>query len=82
MTERLLDARDLQVHFPIRKGLLSKTVGHVYAVDIRTKGRKEWQNSLVRGYFRAMGFETLRHVGTADHLHVSLPPTGNRLPPP
>jgi len=31
--EPLLDVKDLKVHFPIRKGLLSKTVGHVYAVD-------------------------------------------------
>jgi hypothetical protein len=25
-------------------------------------------------YFITLGFRTLRHVGTADHLHVSLPP--------
>ena len=31
--EPLLDVKDLKIHFPIRKGLLSKTVGHVYAVD-------------------------------------------------
>ena len=29
----LLDVRNLQTHFPIRKGLLSRTVGHVKAVD-------------------------------------------------
>jgi peptide/nickel transport system ATP-binding protein len=29
----LLQANDLQVHFPIRKGVLKRTVGHVYAVD-------------------------------------------------
>ena len=29
----VLDVRDLKKHFPIRKGLLRKTVGHVYAVD-------------------------------------------------
>ncbi len=50
--------------------------GYVYAVDVRTVGRPEWRNGLVRLYFRAMGFGTLRHFGTADHLHVSLqPPT-------
>jgi len=31
--EALLDVQNLKVHFPIRKGLLSKTVGYVYAVD-------------------------------------------------
>ncbi|RMH19109.1 MAG: hypothetical protein D6701_05360 [Gemmatimonadetes bacterium] len=45
----------------------------VHALDLRTAGRPEWRNRLVGLYFRAMGFRTLRHVGTADHLHVSLP---------
>ena len=29
----LLQVRDLKVHFPIRKGVFRRTVGHVYAVD-------------------------------------------------
>lgn len=29
----LLDVRQLEVHFPIRRGVLKRTVGHVYAVD-------------------------------------------------
>lgn len=29
----LLEVDNLKIHFPIKKGLLSKTVGHVYAVD-------------------------------------------------
>jgi len=32
-SEPLLEARDLQVHFPIRRGILKRTVGHVRAVD-------------------------------------------------
>lgn len=31
--ETLLSVEDLEVHFPIKKGLLSRTVGYVYAVD-------------------------------------------------
>ena len=31
--ENLLTVNDLKVHFPIKKGLLSNTVGYVYAVD-------------------------------------------------
>jgi oligopeptide/dipeptide ABC transporter ATP-binding protein len=31
--ENLLTVSDLKVHFPIKKGLLSRTVGYVYAVD-------------------------------------------------
>lgn len=48
--------------------------GYAHAVDLRTTGRSEWRNRLLQAYFIALGFRTLRHVGTADHLHVSLPP--------
>ncbi len=54
--------------------------GYVYAVDIRTLDRPEWRNRAASFYFRVMGFDTLRHVGTADHLHVSLDP-GHRSGP-
>ena len=33
MAERLLTVRDLKVHFPIKKGLMSQTVGQIKAVD-------------------------------------------------
>lgn len=46
--------------------------GYTHAFDIRTKGKKEWKNKAIQTYFRLMGFNTLRHIGTADHLHVSL----------
>lgn len=46
--------------------------GWVHAVDLRTRG--PLRSLLVEWYFRAMGFQTLRHTGTRDHLHVSLPP--------
>ena len=32
-SKAFLDLKDLQVHFPIRRGLFQKTVGHVRAVD-------------------------------------------------
>lgn len=47
--------------------------GYAHAVDLRTRGRAEWRNAAIAGYFKVLGFRTLRHVGTADHLHVSLP---------
>jgi len=46
--------------------------GYVHAVDLRTRGRWEIRNRAVQLYFWSMGFSTLRHVGTADHLHVQL----------
>lgn len=48
--------------------------GYVHAVDLRTRGRGEIRNRVVQFYFWTMGFSTLRHVGTADHLHVQLAP--------
>ncbi|MGH7644340.1 MAG: hypothetical protein ACREMR_02015, partial [Gemmatimonadales bacterium] len=47
--------------------------GWAHAVDLRTIGRGEGQNRLVQVSFELMGFTTLRHTGTADHLHVQLP---------
>lgn len=46
--------------------------GWVHAVDLRTRERGEIENRSVQFYFWLMGFSTLRHVGTADHLHVQL----------
>lgn len=46
--------------------------GWVHAVDLRTIGRGEIENRAMQMYFWSMGFSTLRHVGTADHLHVQL----------
>ena len=49
----------------------SQADGWVHAVDLRT--RPGLKSLLVQWYFDLMGFDTLRHVGTHDHLHVSLP---------
>ena len=46
--------------------------GWVHAVDLRTKSNGEIRNWAVQFYFDVMGFSTLRHVGTADHLHVQM----------
>ena len=46
--------------------------GYVHALDLRTAGRPEVRNKLVELGFWMLGFHSLRHVGTADHLHVSL----------
>ncbi len=46
--------------------------GWVHAVDLRTARRGWLRSRLVQAYFWAMGFDTRRHMGTADHLHVEL----------
>lgn len=46
--------------------------GYAHALDLRTNNRSVIRNFLIRNYFRLMGFRTLRHVGTDDHLHISL----------
>jgi hypothetical protein len=46
--------------------------GYVHALDLRTNGRSELRNRTIQAAFWMLGFHTLRHVGTDDHLHVSL----------
>ena len=46
--------------------------GYVHALDLRTNGRSELRNRMIQLTFWMLGFQTLRHVGTDDHLHVSL----------
>ncbi len=60
---------------PLYEGTLhfKQADGYAHAVDLRTLGHSAVRNFLMRGYCGVMGFRTLRHVGTADHLHVSLP---------
>lgn len=60
-----LTPREASLHFP-------QETGFVHAIDLRTRGRSELWNRSVELAFWAMGFHALRHVGTADHLHVSL----------
>ncbi len=55
---------------------LRQADGYVHAVDLRTLRRSGVRNFFVASYFRAIGLTTIRHVGTADHLHVSLPMPG------
>ena len=50
----------------------TQSTGYSHALDLRTRNRPAWKNMLVQSYFYVMGFQTLRHTGTADHLHVSL----------
>lgn len=61
-----LPAREKSLHY-------RQSTGYVHAVDLRTQGRPEWKNQLSEHLLRLLGYHTLRHVGTADHLHVSLP---------
>ncbi len=46
--------------------------GWVHAVDLRTARRGWLRSRVLQLYFWVMGFDTRRHVGTADHLHVEL----------
>lgn len=57
----------------LRSRHLPQNDGFVHAVDIRTNGHSDLRNWLVETTFRTMGLKTLRHVGTADHLHIELP---------
>ena len=76
ITDLLREPRDyVKMGLPIYEGSLhfKQEDGYAHAVDLRTVGHGELRNFLMKAYFRIIGFRTLRHVGTADHLHVSLP---------
>ena len=60
-----LPRREASLHF-------EQETGFVHALDLRTNGRSELRNRAVELGFWALGFHSLRHVGTADHLHLSL----------
>jgi hypothetical protein len=60
-----LAMKNKSLHYP-------QSDGYVHALDLRTNDRAEWRNKLLEGYFWLMGYRTLRHVGTGDHLHISL----------
>lgn len=45
---------------------------YAYALDLRTRNRTEFQILLMQMYYKLLGFKVIRHVGTADHLHISL----------
>lgn len=47
--------------------------GFVHAIDLRTKGHSEFRNKMLGWSLQTMGLQVIRHVGTADHLHVALP---------
>ncbi|MFH1738198.1 MAG: hypothetical protein ABIH23_04265, partial [bacterium] len=47
--------------------------GYARAVDLRVGAAGPLGNWIRQGLFLMMGLETLRHEGTADHLHVALP---------
>lgn len=60
-----LSKKGKSLHFP-------QSDGYVHALDLRTNDRAEWRNTALKWYFELMGFNTLRHIGTGDHLHISL----------
>lgn len=64
-----------EMGLPVRQESLHylQDTGFVHAVDLRTRNRPEWKNWMTQGVFYVLGMNTLRHVGTADHLHISLP---------
>lgn len=64
-SEMQLAEKKRSLHYP-------QADGYVHALDLRTKGRSESWNGWAARYFEFMGFRTLRHTGTEDHLHISL----------
>lgn len=72
-SRKVADYDDMGLKRNTRSKHIKQKDGYVHAVDLRTKSRPEFKNQLMILYFKGMGMETLRHVGTADHLHVAMP---------
>lgn len=66
-----LPENERSLHYP-------QATGYIHALDLRTAGRAEWKNRLLETGFRLLGMNTLRHAGTADHLHIALPVNAER----
>ncbi len=68
----------LAMGLPIDETSLHFKLGdrYVHAMDLRTMGRSPRRNALTVAYFRIMGFRSLHHVASVDHLHLSLPVRG------
>ena len=64
-TKMGLSINENSLHYPQKDG-------YSYAVDLRTRGKPEWLITSLRFYYWSVGFKTLRHTGTADHLHISI----------
>lgn len=60
-----LSENQQSLHYP-------QSDGYVHAVDLRTTGRAELKNMFTRLALNLVGLKSIRHVGTADHLHVYL----------
>ena len=60
------------MHQPRHSMHYTQSDGWVHAVDLRTLGRSAVRNHAIQIYFELMGFDTLRHRGTADQLHVAM----------
>jgi len=73
-TKRVADDYE-QMGLPVNQNSLhfQQDDGFVHAIDLRTINRSSFQNAILKFTFGAVGFNTLRHTGTADHLHVSVP---------
>jgi hypothetical protein len=76
MARRPDDYRRLGLPARARSLHYQQSDGWVHAVDLRTRNRGVVRVALMRLYFWGMGFDSLRHGGSADHLHVTLPGSG------
>ena len=72
MARAKLDYREMGLAMKNKSLHYPQSDGYVHALDLRTNDSSDWRNKLLETYFWVMGFRTLRHVGTGDHLHISL----------
>ena len=76
----ILEVRDMVKHFPVRKGVLKRTVGHVHAVNGVSFSIKKGESlGLVGGVrLRKDHARKMRHLPSKAHLRAG---DVRRLPP-
>ena len=67
------DYRLMGLRLPFTSRHYPQSDGYAHAVDLRVHDAGDLQNWARLGLFLLMGLRAERHVGTADHLHISLP---------
>ena len=67
------DYRLMGLRLPFTSRHYPQSDGYAHAVDLRVHDAGDLQNWARQGLFLLMGLRAERHVGTADHLHISLP---------
>ena len=67
------DYEDMELQRREQSPHFAQVDGFAHAIDVRVTDAGVLRNWARQGFFLLVGLDALRHEGTADHLHISLP---------